>query len=282
MPSQINSEELVVYTAIFDGYDILMEPDGVPDSIDFVCFSDDDSLDSNRWDVRVVDEGFSPSMSNRRMKLLPHQYLSEYKYSVYVDGNIHVVDDIGELVEDYLTDHSFVVPPHPKRDCVYEEAEVCIQSGKAPPKPTRELLSRYSKEGLPQNFGLSENNVILRRHNDEAVVQLMNDWWKEVQSGPGRDQFSLPYVLWKNECEYQKMDFIPRDESQYFVFYPHCGNDSNLFWTPYIRFATSLSSPVERKFARLSGDAVHAYRNGGLSEVGAKIGKILTRNIIQR
>lgn len=282
MGSEIQKEKLVVYTAIFGDYDLLMEPKGVPDEVDLVCFTDNSNLQSNKWEIRVVSEELTPAMSNRKIKILPHRYFSDYDYSIYVDGNVHIVDDVSELASKYLSKYQLVVPPHPKRDCVYDEAEVCIQSGKADEKPIREMMNRYSADGFPQNFGLSENNVILREHHDDDVQGLMNEWWEEVRNGPGRDQLSLPYVLWRNEHKLHKLDFVPRIHGQYFIFYPHRESGTKLFWIPYIRITTRFSKPVERRISRLIGDAVHAQRSGGISELANKTVRILLEKVSPR
>lgn len=279
MESMVRTDQIVIYTAIFDGYDVLMEPEGVPNGVDMICFTDDASLTSERWEIRTVRESPSPAMANRKLKILAHRYLSDFEYSVYVDGNVHIVDDVSELVSKYLVDHPLVVPPHPKRDCAYEEADSCVASGKADRETIRTTMSGYSNEGFPREFGLSENNVILRSHNDERVVALMNEWWDEVRRGPGRDQLSLPYVLWKNEAAYRMLDFVPRNDDQYFVFYPHRGEYNTALWSALVRALTSLPDPMERTAAGVLNDSVDAYRHGGVTELCTKTAGALANRL---
>lgn len=47
-------------------------------------------------------------------------------------------------------------------------------------------------------MGLTENNVIYRKHKDPRCIKVMEDWWYMVENYSRRDQLSLFYVLWKN------------------------------------------------------------------------------------
>jgi hypothetical protein len=42
---------------------------------------------------------------------------------------------------------------------------------------------RYTEWGFKDDLGISENGLLIRRHNDARVAQLMELWWKEYQSG---------------------------------------------------------------------------------------------------
>ena len=55
----------VVYTAIFGGYDDVVEPTYRPDGWDFVCFTDTD-LVSEFWEIRNVLPLYEDSTRNAR------------------------------------------------------------------------------------------------------------------------------------------------------------------------------------------------------------------------
>jgi hypothetical protein len=56
-------------------------------------------------------------------------------------------------------------------------------------------VAQYFESGFRHAFALTENNVLLRRHNDPALVQLSEAWWEEIRSKSQRDQLSLSYVI---------------------------------------------------------------------------------------
>ena len=52
------------------------------------------------------------------------------------------------------------------------------------------------KDGFPRGEGLSENNFLVRRHN-EKTAELNELWWELVQETTRRDQVSFQYCIWK-------------------------------------------------------------------------------------
>ncbi|MGB9956471.1 glycosyltransferase domain-containing protein [Haloferax prahovense] len=227
-PIQEISGKAVVYTTIFDDYDYLFEPKCTPDGLRFVCFTDDESLKSDNWDIVTVDQsGDLPEMRNRRYKFFPHKHFPEYTYSIYIDGNVQVTGDLTELVEQYMGDCDFAVPDHIDRNCLYDEGNAVIENGLAKSENVQQQLDRYREEGFPENYGLSVNRVIIRRHNSENVIKAMNLWWDEIQNETSRDQLSLSYVIWKTGLDYCLIhqDHAPYHnrltKSNYFRLYPH-------------------------------------------------------------
>lgn len=209
----------VVYTALFGGYDTLQEPDAAGEC-EFVCFTDDPALTSRRWQIARVTRSLEPAMMNRHIKIHPHTYLAEYPVSIYVDANLKVRRDPSALVRKYLTDTPFAAPRHPARRCVYDEIEECVRTGKIDAGAGRDQAGRYRAEGYPARNGLTENRVLVRRHNDPAVRRLMDAWWAELLAGVPRDQISLPVVCWRQGFTIRHMAESTVC-SPYFLYRPH-------------------------------------------------------------
>ena len=213
--------KLVVYTALFGDYDDLIDPKENFEGCDFICFTDQKHLASDIWEIRYVEESDLPSnMMNRKYKILPHLFLSEYEWSMYVDANIKILNNPFELANKYLAKHDFAMPKHFARDCVYDEAKVCVIAGKSKYNETNKQMNKYNDKGFPENFGLGENNILLRKHNSKNTIKLMTDWWKELNTQTKRDQLSLAYVLWKNGEEFCFMDESSRN-NKYFNIKVH-------------------------------------------------------------
>lgn len=192
----------VVYTAIVNNYNPLRNPTSIDPQLDYVCFTDQPkwfALANNTiWQGRPFPKtDLDATRMNRQVKLLPHRFFRQYEYSVYVDGSIDIIGDIRALLEKY--DHPRMLSfNHPHRSCIYEEGQVCSALGKDDPQVIAQQLDRYRSEGFPENFGLIEGGVLIRRHNEPAIVKLMEDWWRELLSQSRRDQLSFPYVAWRN------------------------------------------------------------------------------------
>jgi hypothetical protein len=213
---------LVVYTALFGDYDDLIEPKEKFEGCDFICFTDQKHLTSDIWEIRLTEEcDFPPNMMNRKYKILPHLFLSEYEWSLYVDTNIAILGNPMDLANKYLSMYHMAVPKHFARDCVYEEAKECVILGKTKYDETQKQMVRYKNEGFQKNFGLGENNILFRKHNSDNIIKLMNDWWEELNTQTKRDQLSLAYVLWKNGENFNFMDESAREGKGYFEYVLH-------------------------------------------------------------
>lgn len=213
----------VVYTALFGGYDTLLDVSTYTSpNVDYICFTDCDLDESKGWKIiKISNNNLTPAMNNRYYKLNPHIELSEYFCSLYIDANIKINSNMEEFFYKYSNNGGFMLPKHNERDCIYKEAKECIIQKKGNEKAIVKQIQRYKKEGMPKNYGLGENNILLRKHNDRQVIKLMSDWWKELLSESQRDQLSLSYVMWKNNVNFHFMNETCRNGNYYFSYQPH-------------------------------------------------------------
>tara|TARA_R100000231_G_C5329817_1_gene165992 strand:+ start:2965 stop:3654 length:690 start_codon:yes stop_codon:yes gene_type:complete len=211
----------VVYTSVFGKYDEVSEH-SLPNNWDWKYFNEKNSLSLYTDNTRNA----------KRFKILPHRYLQNYEYSLWVDGNYLVTGNIDKLVEKYLSDCNvaFFSHNHPTildpRNCIYEEAKVIFQLGeknmrltpergrlnyKDNPEVIKKQIDKYHMVGYPSNNGLIFGSVILRRHNEPDCIKVMEHWWSEIKHNSRRDQLSFNYVAWKNNLKFNYMEGDPRD-----------------------------------------------------------------------
>jgi hypothetical protein len=184
---------------------------------DFICFTDNPECVSKGWRIEIVHlDGESPAQANRRYKMLPHKYLPNYKFSLYVDGNIMIVADPSWLFDKYLGSAGIAIPKHPLRNCTYQEAQVCISEKLVNKREVEQQMLRYATQGFPEKFGLTANGIILRKHLDANVILLMDAWWNEFNRGGNRDQLSLAYLIWKNNFSFNFMSESVWNRNKYF------------------------------------------------------------------
>jgi hypothetical protein len=219
---------LLVYTALFDDYDYLIDPREKFEGCDFICFTDQKQLKSDFWEIRLIDKcDLPPNMMNRKYKILPHLFIPSYERSLYIDPNIAILKNPKDLSDKYLNHLDFAVPKHFLRNCVYDEAKECIILIKDKKNNIKKQIQRYKKANFPAQFGLSENNILLRNHLEKSVLTLMDCWWLELKKETMRDQLSLPYVMWKENRVYNFMAESARQDMR----------GGGLFW---------LASPSQR------------------------------------
>lgn len=213
----------VIYTCITGGYDTLIEPKKIDSDFDYVCFTDNDKLQSNVWEIRPMPkevECLDNCRKQRFVKINPHIVLPEYNISIWIDGNIEIKDCLSDFIEENIKNEvSIFIPKHPSRKCIYEEALVCKQLKKDNINLIDKQIQTYKKEGMPANLGLPQSGIILRKHNDNSCIKIMESWWNEVKNKSLRDQLSFNYVLWKNKDV--KVDYIDFEiyKSKWFHLY---------------------------------------------------------------
>ena len=186
--------KLAVYTAITAGKDTLKNPP-IHADVDQIFFTDrPQNHAGSAWDVRPACSLFTdPRRNSRAHKILAHQYLPEYDYSLWIDGSIHLRASPRELVDAHLRDADVAMFQHPARNCLYVEAEGCANAGTDDRHTLEKQTTAYRRAGYPPNNGLNECGVILRRHN-QATETFNESWWAEYCRHSCRDQISVKYV----------------------------------------------------------------------------------------
>lgn len=213
--------KLVVYTALFGDYDDLQSPPKDTEGCDFICFTDQ-KINIPGWEmIFVPSQNNSSLMMNRQYKMLPHIHLEKYDLSLYIDSNIKITTNPKFLAEKYLTDGNLACPQHPERNCIYEEIAACVSAFKITPLEAIELTNKYQTLGFPREMGLTENNIIFRRHNDKDLVELMESWWKLLNEGPQRDQLILFFLLWQKNYKIIQTKETSRNNNRYFKYCLH-------------------------------------------------------------
>lgn len=194
--------QTVIYTCVVREYDKLIEPQYISDDCDYVYISDKPLGRESvfKWmDIREVlpDGELDYFRQNRYCKINAHKIFPEYKYSIYIDGNVEIINDIS-LTISKIGRCGMAVASAKTINCTYIEAARCIELNRMNPQKVISQMERYYNEGFPRYFGTFFCKVLTREHNAKKCIHLMEDWWNEVKRDTGRDQLSLPYVLWKN------------------------------------------------------------------------------------
>ena len=192
-----NDKSIVVYTAISKGYDVLLNPAHIIPNAKYICFTDDSSLKSDIWDIKMVDFGKDSKLGIRKYKVNPHLFFSDADISIWTDGNLQIIGDLSEYIEKYFKSGNILLFPHQSRYCIYDEAAACITYQKAKAEDIIPQILSYRNDNYPYSNGLYLGGCIVRQHNCQSVIETMELWWKHICTFSQRDQISLPYALWK-------------------------------------------------------------------------------------
>lgn len=210
---------LTVVTAIFGKGFRLHDPVEHWSGCRFVCFTDRNDLKSSVWKFKRQSHKLTPRRANRHVKTLLHRYVDGP--TLYSDSEFRLVKDPQPIVAAALERAPIAATKHPRRACLFDEADFCLLKKRVEsPRMLREQADRYAAEGMPRGFGLTANNILARR-GDEDSERIGELWWSELDTGSERDQVSLPYVLWKTGIKpsiiqgaYNHLDWIERKKSR--------------------------------------------------------------------
>lgn len=190
----------VIYTCLIGNYDFLKHFPTIEENWDYVCFTDLNLKSDTQWNIKPLTFNKLDSARNYRWhKTHPHILFPEYKQSLFIDANIWIKSHwIFDQIKKHKNDN-IILAKHFKNTCLYQEYEDCKKSNKDDSSIMATQISKIKNDGFPKNIGLSEANVIFRKHNQPEIKKTMEDWWWWIENFSKRDQLSLHYVLWKNQ-----------------------------------------------------------------------------------
>jgi hypothetical protein len=213
--------KICIFTAVFgmkmknrhtklETYAQPLDPEYKPDNIDFIYFTDKKEhprFNSKIWELRTVDidSKIGPIKMSKLYKILAYKFLPEYDISIWMDT--HCVPKLDKILEPlkYLENNSSIWFKHDERNCIYDEVKHCDKIKKDKLENMTPQIKKYKNDGFPENFGLTENTIHWKRHDDPLFNKCMDDWWEEVKNGSIRDQICLMYCFWKNNYTNYKM-----------------------------------------------------------------------------
>lgn len=212
----------VIYTAITGNYDNVKEPKYINPAFDYILFTNNPEIKSDIWQVRLVDndEQLDNVRLARRIKILGHEYLPEYDYSIWVDSKFEITDNLEEYILAYRRQEPILCFTHYVNDCVYKEKELCSLLKNDSSEIMEAQIERYRKEGYPIENGLVESGILVRDFKNERLHKVMETWWREILNGSRRDQLSFNYACWKNDFMYDSTDLFIYD-NKYVKVYAH-------------------------------------------------------------
>lgn len=222
--------KVAVYTFIAEGYDQLHQPLIIDKNADYFVISDTKIKDLGifHWiDVNsiVPHDIKDPFMKNRYCKMHGADIFKDYNYSIYLDGVYQIAGDIISYL-DQIGKAGIALYLNETNECIYDAAIYIALIGWCRFEMVRNQLKTYALEGMPENYGYLCGGYIFRDNRNVLGSELMNLWWKEYQKWPTRDQFCLPYVMWKKGLGLEDIGIINngqnRLEDKNIINHSHC------------------------------------------------------------
>jgi hypothetical protein len=170
--------------------------------LDFFAFVDRTYESADGWNQIVGPQySFDKIYGNRRnhkiYKMLPHLFVPEkYESYIWLDSCQALKMNPRQICKEYLRDNDVALFDHPYRNCAYQEAVVCAQTGIENAKYIQNTLDFLTSEEYPESNGLYEMSCFVKKNN--LVTQELGFRWFELACRfSSRDQIIFPYVLHK-------------------------------------------------------------------------------------
>ena len=222
----LQNYKVCIYTTLYGERDDLPPILSSVPEIDYICFTDRPRKTFG-WDLRIIDPNLNDDNLNAKVfKILPHIYLQEYDYSLFVDANTVLTGRINDLIKKCLSGSNFVMWKHPERDDIYWEVATIMAHRRHGPEGLIEQVETYANAGIPRKSGLAEGSFIWRKHNEKTITSFMEQWWQHIKTYTSRDQVSLAYLMW---CTGLRPSVFPNQlgtsrDNIYFTKIPHKNN----------------------------------------------------------
>lgn len=216
-----DSERIAIYTAITGAYDNLKSPQFIDKNCKYICYTDNPNLQSDIWEIRMLSSENSDFNRNaKKVKVLPHRYLQDYDWSIWVDGALEITGDLRKAINTYMLNSHFLSFLHYRRSSVYSEAEVVKSAGFDDAALIDRQIEKYRNDGFLDDNELIAGGALFRKHKEPDVVKTMERWWQEIAGYSRRDQLSFNYCAWKESFSFDLID-ENYNENKFIKPYPH-------------------------------------------------------------
>ena len=197
----------IIYTIITGNYDTIKQPMVLTPGVEYYLFTNNpEIIDTGVWKVVQIrseqwqgrTERENNILLSRKVKMLPHKYLPvDAERSIYIDADMLIKEPLTKLLNDLHEDTLFAVCRHSYCKSVNEEINDLKAKAMVNATLVENQWQHYVEWGFKDNVGISENGLLIRKHRDARVIQLMELWWEEYQNGCLRDQVSLMPCLYR-------------------------------------------------------------------------------------
>ena len=226
--------ELAIYTVLTGDKEPLGNPTAHLEStetdlrLSFICFTDNPGLKSNIWRCQELNtNALPPEKSSRRPKALPHVYLPNYQYSLYIDNicELKRLPNSNDLNVCNKSNYLYRLFKHNTRTSIVEECLAIAALGYDTSENLIRQLESYKKViQLNAVTPLSTCTVLLREHSNSNVIQHGIMWWEHILNYSKRDQMSFDFCRLATGL---KIDYFEGSKFENNLIHAHSNVTSN-------------------------------------------------------
>ena len=205
---KLNINDIIVYTVLVGKHEGLNSQPKIKESkIKHVCLTDDINLKSDYWEIIHLDMILPKDnhRSQRNLKIRPHLFFPDYKYSLYIDNTVVLLQKAEEFIhmitnrDDFLENNPFfAIPYHSFRKDLREEFYQCSNLRLDSQFRIYEQITDYFKINKEFfNFKPYWAGILFRNHNNKKLKNLSEIWFANICRYSRRDQLSLMHSAYQ-------------------------------------------------------------------------------------
>lgn len=185
---------------------------------DFIYFIDNIELLSQCIKNNIIPfylkKTNKPIILQRMIKTLPHRWLPlHYNISIYIDSNVRFDKNklnCKQIINKFLNRNTDIACWYHWRkgsetSGIYNEHKVIINHKLSKKKNINKIQKLMKKDNFIDNVGLTETNVLIRRHHNIKKFSLV---WSKFIYICHRDQASFDYLIKKFKVKCKKFPFL--------------------------------------------------------------------------
>lgn len=200
-----NQYKIVVYTALTGNYESLNEQGVFETSpkISYVCFTDNEKLESTNWNVKFVKSTMNPVDMSRWIKMKTAEQFNDSTILCYKDNSVVLLKPVSEIVAELLGDSDIAFMSHSSRRTLFGEFVVCEAYKKDSRKNLRKHFSHVLESNMSTLFKKPLWGGFFALKVNDRTIGFLNTWHDEFTLFSKRDQLSLVYSLNNSNSKYR-------------------------------------------------------------------------------
>ena len=225
-----NNRKVIVYSCLIGDYDNVTSFNKQK-GYDYILFTDQ-KINNTNWTIfQIPDSVLNLKVSNikkqRYMKIMPHKFFKNYDLSLYIDANYEIKGDLDDYLINTLNPLDHIYIPHLQFGKGIRQAlDKAIEKKLDDVSLLNKVKKRYDSKHFLDKTGIVNAGLMIRYHNTEDCIRLMEKWWREVRDYSHVDGFAFDYAGYETGVRYLYTSY--QFALFYFKVHPHLNKTKSL------------------------------------------------------
>lgn len=215
---------IAIYTFMQEGGPMPAQPHNAAawkaKGFDFICFVTKKGDMPDFYGAWYIDE-LPISWPDQRLnavipKVNPQSVLEGYEYSLWIDPGVSITgDDLYERCKE-MQERGVVYADlrHPSIRSVYGYAWKVWRQGLEPAGLICKTVAFLVKKGVRPGDGFHDTSVMLRAHEDEAVLEMDRWWWECLLTHAGGHYDRLVHIFALKDTPSLKWEYLSSEGTE--------------------------------------------------------------------